>query len=465
MACKEILNRELEATEDVTVPVATKVDSGGGAATTKQILYSAQEDKEAIEATETRLERARAKRKQTEEPKQQDPNEHPWFPGSDPQWWARTTAKFHRDTANKWEREFEKCDDGKWQTFLADTGKSYCAVKRAKVTPLTADLLRLVRGPPWQRRRCCHETTYTHGDIVNTVRGALPGDGWSVIPPSNSGSDGFRPCNYPEAPLPHAARALGIFLGADRALNLRCADMITGNCETVASALGARLLAEFHRHDRNDNPVETLNSAYATLEMELLTEDTLTNHIDILFAPAKAAIIAAERSHSSEPATSLWANCGSSAPAPLRWKPFLWADAPTSTSFVNYHCLGVGSGLKEGLENCDCRLQPFILPVYVLAYIWDGCELTDEDLLCGDHETAVYSLHCIALVVDPVKKEAYIADPNGSLIPGGNIEFLRLPLRPLGLHHCPTTSLSQYDREQSNTQQRPAASSYGAKDK
>ena len=456
MACKEILNRELEATEDVTVPVATKVDSGGGAATTKQILHSAQEDKEAIEATETRLERARAKRKQTEEAKKHDRDvRQPWFPGPDPQWWPRTEAKFHRDTANKWKRDIEKCDSGKWQRFLADTEKSDCAVKRAKVTPSTAELLRLVRGPPWQRRRCCHDTTYTHGDIVNAVRGELPEGDWRVIPPSDSGIGGFRPCNYPKDSLQTAARALELFLGADRPINLRYADMIAGNCETVASALAARVIAELHRHDRNDNPVVTLNSAYATLEIDLVTDNTLTNHIAVLFAPAKAAIMAAEHSHSSEPAPLSGVNCSSSAPAQLRWKPFLWADAPTLTSFVNYHCLGVGSGLKEGLKNCDFRSAPFVLPMYVLAYIWDGCELTDDDLSRGDYETAVYSLHCIALVVDSVKKVAYIADPNGSLIPGSNIEFLRLPLRPLGLHHRPTTFVSQYDREQCrNTQQR-----------
>jgi hypothetical protein len=105
------------------VPEATKVDSGDRSATTKQILYSAREDREAIEATTTRLEIARAKRKQTDEPKQHDPDvRQRWFPGPDRQWWARAEAK--------WKRDIEKQDIEKSDQLRLN--------KKAKVCPSTA---------------------------------------------------------------------------------------------------------------------------------------------------------------------------------------------------------------------------------------------------------------------------------------------------------------------------------------
>ena len=185
-----------------------------------------------------------------------------------------------------------------------------------------------------------------------------------------------------------AAHALELYLGADRA-HMRCADMVTGNCETVASALAARVIVEVHRHESSDSAVDILNSAYASLESDLAKDNTLANHIAVQFEPARASIVAAENSHRGDPVLVR----SSSVPDPLRWKPFLWTDTPTLPSFVNHHCLGVGSGLEEGLKECNVRSEPYVLPMYVLAYIWDACQLTDDELLCGDSESAVYSLH------------------------------------------------------------------------
>ena len=303
--------------------------------------------------------------------------------------------------------------------------------------------MELVSGPPWQRSRCHHKTTYTHENIANVVLGTLPGDGWAVITPPEGGEDGFRPCNYPSAPLNIAADALERYLGACRA-HMGCADMIEGSCETVASALAARVTAVVQGGHSSDRGVNVLRDAYALLESELVEDDTVTHHIAVLFQPARAAMQAAEVSRKNGPSLA----GSSSVPVPLRWKPFLWAGTPSLPSFVNHHCLGVGRGLAEGLENCNERSNPFVLPMYVLAYLWDECSLTDSELSCVRSESAVYSLHCMALVVDPTSKVAYLADPNGTLIPGSNLEFLRLPLSPLSRGHRPSTSMSQYDRDQ-----------------
>jgi hypothetical protein len=239
-----------------------------------------------------------------------------------------------------------------------------------------------------------------------------------------------------------AADALERYLGAGRA-HMGCADMIEGSCETVASALAARVIAVVQRGHDSDHGVDVLRDAYALLKRDLEEDDTVAHHIAVLFQPALAAMQAAEDARQNVPVVA----GSSSVPVPLRWKPFLWADTPSLPSFVNHHCLGVGHGLTEGLENCNERSNPFVLPIYVLAYLWDECPLTDKELSCVRSESAVYSLHCMALVVDPTNKVAYIADPNGTLIPGSNLEFLHLPLIPLSRGHRPSTSMSQYDRD------------------
>ncbi len=39
----------------------------------------------------------------------------------------------------------------------------------------------------------------------------------------------------------------------------------------------------------------------------------------------------------------------------------------------------------------------------------------------GKDETAMYSLHVLGLVVDGRQRKVYLCDPNGSLLPGGNM--------------------------------------------
>ena len=77
------------------------------------------------------------------------------------------------------------------------------------------------------------------------------------------------------------------------------------------------------------------------------------------------------------------------------------------------------------------------IPVYVLCYVFDGNELKDIDLESPSAETAMYSRHVVALVMDCTERKGMILDPNGKLLVGGSMEFLRLPL---ALLKNPTTS-------------------------
>jgi len=60
-------------------------------------------------------------------------------------------------------------------------------------------------------------------------------------------------------------------------------------------------------------------------------------------------------------------------------------------------------------------------------------------------ETAQYSLHAVGLVINRSTKTIIVADPNGALTKGFNIEFLSMPLKKL--KRKATTSISRFDRE------------------
>jgi len=95
-----------------------------------------------------------------------------------------------------------------------------------------------------------------------------------------------------------------------------------------------------------------------------------------------------------------------------------------------------------------------IIPLYVLCYIFDVNELTNSVLEDLKEETAQYSLHAVGLVINSSIKTIIVADPNGGLKEGSNIEFLSMPLTKL--ENEPTTSVSRYDRDQVDKEQKDA---------
>ena len=83
------------------------------------------------------------------------------------------------------------------------------------------------------------------------------------------------------------------------------------------------------------------------------------------------------------------------------------------------------------------------MPLYVLNYIWDLNELTPSQLAkCDAEEIAQYSCHAVGLVMDASRRVLCIADPNGALLPGSNMEFLAVPLCT---RQVPSTKWSRHD--------------------
>ena len=101
--------------------------------------------------------------------------------------------------------------------------------------------------------------------------------------------------------------------------------------------------------------------------------------------------------------------------------------------------------LAENLEEED-RFKVGMIPLYIINYIWDGDELSDEDLELSGMETAKYSCHVVGLVLDATRRVCIVADPNGGLVPGGSMEFLSIPLHTRA---TPSTSVSQFDLDDS----------------
>ena len=87
-----------------------------------------------------------------------------------------------------------------------------------------------------------------------------------------------------------------------------------------------------------------------------------------------------------------------------------------------------------------------IIPMYILCYLFDNDELSVEELQNATEETAQYSLHAVGLVMNRDSRRLFVADPNGALIGGSNMEFLSMPLKKLS--HRSTTKVSAYDRSE-----------------
>ena len=84
-----------------------------------------------------------------------------------------------------------------------------------------------------------------------------------------------------------------------------------------------------------------------------------------------------------------------------------------------------------------------IMPLYILNYIFDCDELSDKQIEETSEETAQYSLHVVGLVFDKENQRVVVADPNGALLPGSNMEFLTIPLKKRRAQ--PSTKVSRFD--------------------
>ena len=123
-----------------------------------------------------------------------------------------------------------------------------------------------------------------------------------------------------------------------------------------------------------------------------------------------------------------------------------WGPQALGLSYEHYlfgHSLG-----KRRIQELTTSSSTgtIIIPMYILCYLFDNDELSVEELKNSTEETAQYSLHAVGLVMHRDSRRLFVADPNGALIGGSNMEFLAMPLKKL--NHKSTTKLSAYDRSE-----------------
>ena len=95
------------------------------------------------------------------------------------------------------------------------------------------------------------------------------------------------------------------------------------------------------------------------------------------------------------------------------------------------------------IKGASSLLSYYIMPLYILNYIFNDDELTDKQIEDTTEETAQYSLHVVGLVFDKENRRIVVADPNGTLLPGSNMEFLTIPLKKRRAK--PSTKISRFD--------------------
>ena len=303
-----------------------------------------------------------------------------------------------------------------------------------------------------QREKCGVVTEYTHLNLGKYLEDLLPK--WRVVIPT-PGSVGIS-C-FPvasEVPEVHAKELefLATYLGTTVE---EAKDQWEGHCETCAVFYTGEVLRSLQAFP--DTPVETvLSNTYASTSSKL-AKLPWEGAVEEMFPAEKRA-----RAGGGGRTEVMW--------APLLTIPLNLAPVPAASggaqtfkgdvktaegtvAATSYYYLAGSPELPSRLSEAVAHGvgRTCVVPLYILNYIYDGDELSKEDLCVEGIETAQYSCHVVGLVLDgrEGKNTCFVCDPNGSLVPGANMEFLSLPFtsRP----GRASTAVSQFDLDEKQT--------------
>ena len=328
------------------------------------------------------------------------------------------------------------------------------STKRAPAPVDAASLLQ--KALSRARHRCTSETEYSHENLAEWLRGALP-PGWIVEVPqvaavaTSSFPAGSGPGGLPSAP---ELAALAAFLGVAPAA---AATALSGRCETVAVALAARVAAGVAAGE--EAPLE---AGYAALA-GALRGAPWGEQVALLFAAERAAREDCELAGGAGyvgRTRAMWralAHDGvmAGAPALRDWTagcPGVAERLRAVARAVQAGAAAAAGGASGGtgasaLPPAQTAAALAVVPLYVLSYVWDTNELTGYEMTL-ELETAQYFCHVAGLVLDGARRCAIVCDPNASLVPGGPTEFLRLPFSTRHGQFAVSTSVSRYELDQ-----------------
>jgi len=261
-----------------------------------------------------------------------------------------------------------------------------------------------------KRQKCCHKTVYSHDIIKQWLESAIHSSAihWDVIIPTfKSKNDNRRALS--SWPNKRTSKAVQQWLKSNNCSDPK--DLIDGACEPLALYLSVSIINSIK--DETFKDVMSSNNI-AKKNLEKMTPSVAAKTIFENFLHADTT-------------------------TPLLWGPniqgaygdYLFGNDEMKEK-VNTEIL------QSTASSISC------MPMYVLNYLYDTEELTPADLLASTEESAQYSLHAVGLVFDGIHKRIIVADPNGALIPGSNMEFVHIPLLR---RSSASTNISSFDMD------------------
>jgi hypothetical protein len=284
-----------------------------------------------------------------------------------------------------------------------------------------------------RRERCAVATEYTHANLLVFLETLLPGYCIYAPAPGTLGISSYPAASEDADAHTRELQYLASFLGGIPVAEAK--DQYEGHCETLAVAFTRAVMEVLHSAPAGD-PASVLHAAFAVARAQLDALPSWEAQVALLFeAEARARRDGAQQDAAARKGRTL-----------AMWEPLLpprggggggsggggggggGAAIGTVARSAAAFLAGapeLGARLAEAAAHASSGLA--VMPLYVLNYIFDGDELSAADLAVDSIETAQYSCHVVGLVLDGRSRTAFVADPNGALVPGGNMEFLRLP--------------------------------------
>ena len=241
-------------------------------------------------------------------------------------------------------------------------------------------------------RRLTFTTTYSHANLYAWLKAILPT--WEIFIPEHEKGSSIQ--SFPalsDWPTVNIRDTVNHWVEEQHLENKDIDDILDGLCEPLAFYLSSKI-----KQDIELGNFHSIKRSYQTIKSEL----------DSLEAVNAAQLVLGRYINQ------------------VQDSPLFWGEG-IHGSYENY--LFGHNRAKVSILEAANKPAVNIMPLYVLNYIFDEDELTNAEIKNAVEETAQYSLHVVGLVFDMHRSRLFIADPNGALIPGSNMEFLSMPLK------------------------------------
>jgi hypothetical protein len=250
-------------------------------------------------------------------------------------------------------------------------------------------------------KRLTFESSYSHENLLVWLKFILPK--WEIVIPIWNKEESFSALS--DWPSNNIRDSVKKWLEEQNVANAD--DFLDGACEPLARYLTYNMIVEIE------------NAQFSSISD---TTQTLKSKMELLDPKDAAELVLGEYVRQRQP-------------SPLYWGPRV---VKSYKEYLFGHDLAQVS-ILEAVNDPSIGY----LPLYILNYIFDEDELSDRELKCTVQETAQYSLHVVGIIFDKPRSRILIADPNGALIPGYNMEFLSMPLKRMSGKG--STKVSRFD--------------------